>query len=61
MNLNKLAVLISAIEGGKVNLKIAQIKEVLAIVSDLTYENTEVTVLLYNSGKKRFLKKSKKK
>jgi len=54
MNMNELAVEVSKREGGKVNLPIAQIKEVLAHLSDIVYENgDEIEDLLFENGARR--------
>lgn len=59
MNLNKLAQEISKAEGGKVNLSIAQIKEVLRCFGDVCYSLDddllflEICSRLYSAAKKR--------
>jgi len=59
LNLNQLAVAISKIEGQKINLSIAQIKEVLRCFGDVTFRlNDDIMFLeicskLYSAAKKR--------
>ena len=59
MNLNQLAVAISKIEGQKINLSIAQIKEVLRCFGDVTFRLNddlmflEICSKLYAAAKKR--------
>ena len=59
MNLNELAVAISKIEGKKINLSIAKIKEVLRCFGDVAYCLTddmlflEICSKLYTAAKKR--------
>lgn len=63
-NLNELAKEITLREGKKKSLTIAQVKEVLGILSDVFYgqEGYEAIVLLFKNGKKRVEKcKMKKK
>lgn len=57
-NMNKLAVAVAKREGGKKSLDIAQIKEVLAHLSDIVYqaspeERPLIEVMLYKNGKRR--------
>jgi len=61
-NMNKLAEEVTRREGGKVNLSIAQIKEVLGHLSDVVYsedpsEASHTYKLLYENGKRRAKKK----
>ena len=59
MNLNQLAVAISTIEGKKINLSIAQIKEVLRCFGDVVFDLndplmfSEICSKLYFAAKKR--------
>ena len=63
MNLNELAKEISKLEGGKKELSIGQIKEVVKCISILIYEDTlfeehdnmylsDLVIKLYKNGKK---------
>ena len=59
MNLNQLAVAISKIEGQKINLSIAQIKEVLRCFGDVVFDLDddimflEICSKLYSAAKRR--------
>ena len=59
LNLNQLAVAISKIEGKKINLPIAQIKEVLRCFGDVVFDLDdhmmflEICSKLYSAAKKR--------
>jgi len=59
LNLNQLAVAISKVEGKKINLSIAQIKEVLRCFGDVTFRlNDDIMFLeicskLYSAAKRR--------
>ncbi len=61
MTLNKLAKEITLREGKKKQINIAQVKEIIGIISDLVYEmKTESLVKkLWDNGEKRAKKKSK--
>lgn len=52
-NLNDLAQAIAKREGQKVSLSIAQVKEVLAIVSDYVWCDSDVIELLIKAGRRR--------
>lgn len=53
-NYTTLVKAVSMLEGGKVNLPVAQIKEVLACLSDLIEAGYPVSDILTKNGKKRF-------
>jgi len=59
LNLNQLAVAISKIEGQKINLSIAQIKEVLRCFGDVVFDLDddimflEICSKLYSAAKRR--------
>jgi len=59
LNLNQLAVAISKIEGKKINLSIAQIKEVLRCFGDVVFDLDddlmflEICSKLYSAAKRR--------
>lgn len=52
MNLNELAKSVAKREGGKYELNIAQIKEVIRCVSIELYNDPDMFHLLYRNGKK---------
>lgn len=54
MNMNKVAAEIAKREGKKKSLSIAQIKEVLGIVSDMCFENTAFVRELICLGWRRY-------
>lgn len=68
MTIKTLAKLIAKHEGKKVQVNIAQINEILGVLSDLVYEKNindkytfaQIFAAIYNNGEKR-AKKSKKK
>lgn len=51
MNMNKLAKQITLIEGGKKNLDIAQVKEVLKIICRLMRHDPELLISMWRAGK----------
>lgn len=61
-NMNDLARVVVRREGKKKSLSIAQVKEVLGIVSDLLARDYEVTLIqvLYRDGLRRKLAKQRK-
>lgn len=56
MTFKELARIITEKEGKAKEMNIAQIQEVLSILSDLMYLDTEVSMCLLNNGKKRWKK-----
>ena len=63
MNLNQLAVEISKREGGKINLSIAQIKEVIGHFCDIVVDEVDKDMLykkINDTGKRRIKKRKKK-
>ena len=62
-NMNELSEEVTRREGGKVNLSIAQVKEVLAHLSDISYEiggaQNTVGPMLYSNGQRRALEKKR--
>jgi len=65
-NMSELSEEVARREGGKINLSIAQIKEVLAIVSDIYYEQLKTgdphigTIILMNGDRRHKSGKSSK-
>lgn len=60
MTIKKLALEITKREGLKEQVNIAQINEILSVISDLFYEDSDTMVdLLYGQGFKRARKKKK--
>lgn len=51
MNLNELAKSITEAEGGKVNLTVAQVKEVMKLISKAMYDSPDVTINMLKAGK----------
>lgn len=60
MTLNQLASKIAKLEGKKSEVSIGNIREILGILSDLTLENPEITMLLLINGSKRKKKNASK-
>jgi len=56
-NMNQLAKAITLLEGKRVSLPIAQVKEVLGIISDLRYQSDWIDHLLLLNGRRRAKKK----
>lgn len=52
MNLNEMAALVAKEEKGKKEVSIAQIKEVIKVISVLVFENPELIEKLLASGKR---------
>ena len=52
MNMNDLAAFVAKVEGGKKQISIAQVKEVLKIVSIMCAKDSEVIAILIQSGRK---------
>lgn len=61
INLNTVAKMISELEGKKVNLPIAQIKEVLKVLLDLADKNPSVYYCLFEAILKKSYKRQYKK
>lgn len=59
-NLNQLAKEVALIEGGKRNLQIGDIKEVIRILAALCADDPEITVALVMNGRKKKRKKAKR-
>lgn len=62
-NLKEVATEIAKREGKKVEARIGEVREILGILCDLCYEADDtfvITDLLYNNGKRRAKRKSKK-
>ena len=57
MNMNDIAKEVARLEGGKKQLSIAQIKEVLRCLSDMAADNKEVLDALYTYAIKRAMRK----
>lgn len=53
MNMNDVAVLVTKLEGGKVNVSIAQIKELLKLVAWMIASSPETHATLFNYGLKK--------
>jgi hypothetical protein len=58
MNLNGLAQKVAALEEGKKEVNIAQIKEIIKVISVIMYENPSVIKLLISSGERNRRKKN---
>lgn len=58
MNLNKLAALITKQEGKKKSLPIAQVKEVLGLVAEVIYKDSEALFALLKLGERRGTRKN---
>lgn len=52
MNLNELAKIVTKKEGGKKEISIAQVKEVIKHVSVVMYENPELIERMLSNGKR---------
>lgn len=57
MTFEEIAKEIAKREGKKKSVNITQIREILSIVADLTYENGDVTDTLWNLGMERLRKR----
>lgn len=57
--INDVASAVAKREGKKSETKMGDVKEVLAIISDLIFADPNVAILLYQNGKKRAAKKKK--
>lgn len=53
MNLNDLAKKVTLLEGKKKSLSIAQVKEVISILSKLMYQDFDVITAMYKLSKKK--------
>jgi hypothetical protein len=51
-NMNSLALLITKIEGGKINLPIAQVKELIRILAIINHEDLEYNMLFTKYGER---------
>ncbi len=58
-NMTELSLKLAKLEGGKKSLSIAQIKEVLAHLSDLVAKEPELAKLLFRNGTRRARRKKK--
>ena len=56
-NITELASLVARLEGKKSKVKIGDVREILRILSDLSFEDTTVLKLIYANGKRRGKKK----